>query len=274
MEAQITQKTNPDRTKAARNAIAKWEPDQTPTRRGIEKVDQALSWIYRWEYSSPTIIDRLCGTSKSGLSARLVRKGLLTETKTESAGAILAVPRKLLTLTELGLCEAERTATRLLPYSTDASRIDHTRLRHQILVQTLTLQTLSTGKITGFKSEFELASRSQTGRKQPDALWHLEGQFNVGVEVELTAKWGRKFDEFIHKTINTLVAPEGGKARFILVYIFSDSAAIVRRYADAFAPGATYFSWTKNSSGHWVRDELMHVPSSIEGKVLCQTMTQ
>lgn len=240
---------------------------QSPRARGEEKTRLALDWIYRWGWASPSIVDRLSGAVRRGLAARLVRQGLLVATRTESAGAVRGVPAKILTLSESGQAEVERWRSSLIPYSRDPYRIRQDLLRHNQLAQQVTATSLLNGSIRAFLTEQEIANRSEVAQKQPDVVWvHASGK-RCAVEVELTAKWGRQFDQFVS---SCLLALAGTNARYDLIAIISDSPAILRRYAAAFEPGYRYRTWERDARGHWQSVGTREVPAWARERVLCK----
>jgi len=109
------------RTAAATAALPAALNGQSSRARGTQKMHQALSWVYRWGWSTPTILDALTGNKATGLSARLVRRGLLRKTRTESGGILQGVPAWFLTLTNTGLLETERFQNRQIEYELDPS---------------------------------------------------------------------------------------------------------------------------------------------------------
>ena len=211
-----------DDDKLAKMRMARQEilNGQSPRERGDEKMRLALDWIYRWGYSSPKVIELIGGAARSGLSARLVKRGLLRSTRTESGGGLKGVPDVILTLTELGQQEIERVSNKLLQYDQDPYRVNQLKLRHDTLAQTATAKALTNGSIQDFRTERELAQRSQQGVKQPDVLWAMD-DLRVAVEIELTAKWDRLLDQFVDSCINALTSSNEKEPRFhqILLYL-------------------------------------------------------
>lgn len=261
-----------DDDKLAKMRIARQEilNGQSPRERGDEKMRLALDWIYRWGYSSPKVIELIGGAARSGLSARLVKRGLLRSTRTESGGGLKGVPDALLTLTELGQQEIERISEKLLQYDLDPYKINQLKLRHDILAQTATAKALSNSSIQDFRTERELAQRSQQGFKQPDVLWSMSG-LRVAVEIELTAKWDRILDQFVDSCINALSSQNEKEPRFNQILLATDSPAISKRYKAAFESGQTYGIWKKDDkAGRWKMDGSRKVPDWIEGKFVCK----
>lgn len=243
---------------------------KSPQQRGQQKLHAALSWVYRWGWSSPTVLEQVGGAKRSGLAARLVRAGLLTATRTEAGGVLAGVPVTYLTLTAAGLQEVERLRTVLLPYSLDPSRVKQTQLRHDHLAQQLTISRLAGGQIVDFQTERELAVMSKAGVKQPDVVWHLDDGLKMGIEVELSSKWGRDLDGFVAGCVCALVGP---MRSLNAIALFTDSPAILSRYQEAMTPGRQFGVWHKDERGHWQVNERRKVPAEIEGRFTCDLLS-
>lgn len=136
----------------------------SPRARGEEKVAEALDWIYRWGWASPQTIDGLSGAKRRGLSARLVRQGLLVATRTQAGGAGHGVPAQILTLSPTGQAEVERHRTELLPYSRDPYKIRQDQLRHYELTQRATANSLLSGSIAVFGQRWKPHNAQLPGR--------------------------------------------------------------------------------------------------------------
>jgi hypothetical protein len=262
-----------DRTeqlKNAREAAEAMMGDMSPRERGHQKTLWALDWVYRWGWSSPSTLETVGGAMRSGLAARLVRKGLLARTKTEAAGAIRGVPAYILTLTELGLSEIERHRESLLRYELDPYRVNQSQIRHYQLAQSATANALESGAIADFQTERELAEASQPGVKQPDVIWLMPDDSKIGVEVELTAKWDRRLDEFVRACWLAVTDTQTGPARLDKIAVVSDSQAILKRYRAACTPGAELGIWERDQSRHWIKAKTVKVPPSLQEKMLWQ----
>lgn len=110
--------------------------DLSPTAFGALRDRKILEWIWKWGYSTKPIIQKLTQTSRHGICDRLVKRGLLKETKTESGLPV----RSFFTLTDNGLAEVERHAMKLHKYDfLDPFRVRQNMLRHDLLAQSFTL---------------------------------------------------------------------------------------------------------------------------------------
>ncbi|OIQ91968.1 hypothetical protein GALL_261040 [mine drainage metagenome] len=242
---------------------------KTPRQRGKEKVRLALDWIYRWGYSSPTVIDILSGTARCGFPMKLVKHGLCTRTRTKSGGVLEGVPNFYLTLTDLGINEAERFRDTLLNYVRDPYRVNQDQMRHDLIAQTATANLLMEGRITDFLADKELSDKKESERKVPDTVW-IHGSVRTAVEVELSAKWSRRLDEFVTRSVKSLLpGPNGEPARFDMISIVSDSDAILNRYQAAFSKDAILNYWERDEHDHWRinKEAAEPMPKMIEGKI-------
>ena len=242
----------------------------TPTsarHRGKDKMRSALDWVYRWGWSSPGVVDILSGAQRRGLCAKLVKSGLLVETKT-AAGAILEnIPSKIVTLSERGITEAERFRESLLNYDTNPYKVNQALLRHDVTAQKATANSLVRGKIKDFATPRELAAKSDRDLKQPDVLWIMPDNRRMAIEVELTAKFERKLDEFVLRIIISLQSNNEKQPRFHQCTIVTDSDAILKRYKAAFTHNHKVSRWKKDSQSKWKIEQTWDVPDWVKGKM-------
>jgi hypothetical protein len=264
----IAKKLMTDETKARLAAARAAMGDVSPRARGKEKTRIALDWIYRWGWSSPSTLDVATGGKRTGLAARLTRQKLIKSTRTESGGGIKGIPIHMLTLTSIGLDEVERLREDLIQYELDAFKIDQTKLRHDELAQRATADGINKETIKDFKTPKELAAKSEKGVKQPDVLWINETGQRIGVEVELSAKWDRKLDQFVLSCITSMLNSANPVNKVDTVAIVSDSKAIIKRYKEAFTPGAKLGLWAKNERGFWAQTNTYLVPLTTERNIV------
>jgi hypothetical protein len=245
---------------------------KTTRQLGRERIYFALDWVYRWGWSSPSIIDMTTGAMRRGLCAKLLKAGLLTETKTAAGRILEDLPSKIVTLSEDGLAYLEKYKDdqELLDYPLNPYKVNQSLLRHDLLAQRATLKNLLDDKIQEFRTPRELAAKSQPGVKQPDVLWINEAGRRIAVEVELTAKFGRKLDDFVWSIVLSLSQVGDRAPLFDRCMIVTDSDAIVRRYMAAFKPGAIVNRWIKDTQSHFRVERKVEVPAHIKGLVLCK----
>lgn len=227
---------------------------------------KALLWVYRWTWSSAKIIEIVGGSTRSGLAARLVRTGFLKSTKTESGG-YGGGPAALLTLTQKGVSEVEKwieDPADLLDYELSPYKIDQSKIRHSELAQISTAENLSNGSISDYITEIMAAAKSKKSVKQHDIIWIMPNGSRRGIEIELSAKWQRKLDQFI---LSCILSIKSGNVDIIL--IVTDSKAIKRRYQAAFEVGKHFGQWDNPERGFAKRTGTYEVPDYMEGKVIC-----
>jgi hypothetical protein len=84
---------------------------KSPRQIGLESRLKIILWIYKWGYTTSTIIQTLLARTSGGYAKKLCQQGWLTCTNTSSGS-----PTAFYTLTQLGLSEAERHSQFLYPY--------------------------------------------------------------------------------------------------------------------------------------------------------------
>lgn len=235
--------------------------------RGKDKMRFALDWVYRWGWSSPSVIDLLSGAKRRGLCAKLVKAGFLIETKTASGAILEDIPSKIITLSERGITEAERFRETMLDYDTNPYKVNQSLLRHDTVAQRATANNMAQGKIIDFATPRELAAKSIRNMKQPDVMWVMPDNRKVAIEVELTAKYERKLDEFVLGIIISLQPKSDKPAKFDQCAIVTDSDAIIKRYKPAFESDHKVSRWVKNSQSKWSIDKTWDVPPWVKGKL-------
>ena len=245
---------------------------KTTRQLGRERIYFALDWVYRWGWSSPSVVDMTTGAARRGLCAKLVKAGLLIETKTAAGKILEDLPSKIVTLSEEGLAyiEKHKEEQELMEYPLNPYRVNQSLLRHDLLAQRATIKNLLEGKIQSFKTPRELSDKSLKGVKQPDVLWVNEAGRRIAAEVELSAKFGRKLDDFVWSIVLSLSQIGDRAPLFDRCIVVSDSDAIIKRYRAAFQPGAIVNRWIKDSQSHFHIDRKVEVPEHIKGLVLCK----
>lgn len=235
---------------------------QTPMQRAQQNKLTAVDWVFRWGATSSQVL-RLCLNKESASWASIaVKRGLLRSTRTASG-----MPIVFYTLTELGLELAHHHATRLIAYpELDPFRVNQANLRHDLMVQRLSIIAVRDGLVDKVVSERELNAGDHRGQKRPDAIWQLNDGRKIGIELELSAKWGRKLDDFI-SAIATAVDPVHAPDNLDAFSIITDSEAISDRYRDAMRPGQPMRRWTKNARNHWVIEDETVVPEWMQHRI-------
>lgn len=250
---------NHSKTVVARAVLKEKLAGRTTLERGKERTMSALEWIYRWGWASSTTIEVLVGTQRSGLAQRLVKSGLLVSTKTQSRRNEKFLPGSFLTLTVDGKHMVEVNRMEPMHYEHRSDRVNQNHLLHDEMAQRATAERLASGVIVDYRSEKEMKAKSQNGVKHPDAAWRYPCGKKVSVEIELSPKWARDLDVFVHSSLLSL-STKNGPARFDELVFITDAPAIFKRYQEAFKPGAKFSTWQKNESGRWVKVEQKTVP--------------
>ena len=257
-------------TSRARAAAQAALAGRTPLEAGMQKSLAALVWVYRWGYSSPSIMDTVAGIEgapRRGVAARLAKRGLLARHSVPVVAPHL--PRAIMTLTAQGVSAVEAAGgwwpdwappiDELSPYE---DGIIERQIVHDLAVQKITLEFLCNGKISGFKTPREMKSASEKGKKQPDAVWIMDGK-HVALELELTRKKpGKEWDD---TRLATLQALQDGV--YDMVIYVTHSPAILRHIQDGYAPGATLTRWGYDASRHLVPVKRGTVPEALAARV-------
>lgn len=268
---------NDDRTAAARAAAARRlaEAGKTSREIGTARRIEALRWLYRWGWSTPTIVDLIAGGSRRGLCTRLEKQGLVKTHPTPSGGGVKGVPASVVVLTADGVTETEAQLAdaQILPYPTHPDRtIPWHQLRHDVLVQLWTARRLTENKIDGYVTPREMLGRpSASLAKQPDATWRM-GYQAVAVELELTAKRDRELHQAALAIVKAVHpgSERNPKGPFDAVAVLSHSSAILDRYRRLLSPGATITLYQRDKSRHWKPSGQAKVPDWITGRILLQ----
>jgi len=250
---------------AGRQALA--NAGIAPRSKGKQRTSQALLWVYRWGWSTATTLEAQAGSERSGLAARLVKSGLMNRTKTEAGGGARDVPQYIFTLTDAGVAEVERSlndAAELLPYDVDPYRINQALLRHDTMAQNATAKVIANGSVTAYETPRQMSAQSERNVKQHDVIWITKDGKRYGIEIELSAKWERKLDEFIFGCLLSV----RNKAVFQIL-IVTDSKAIQSRYTSAFAAGATFSVWERDNRRYWQPIKEMTVPEDLARRIAC-----
>lgn len=235
----------------------------SPRARGLQKQNTVLDWVYRWGHSTADVIRQVSGQQANGYAKRLAEKGLLKATKT-----VTGSPKLYFTLTEAGLQDVERRAYDLYNYpELDQYRVNQQQIRHYLLAQRATMNALDTDQIDDFLTERMTHEADTAGKKRPDVTWLLPDESRWGIEIELSAKWERRLDQFVYDIYRALA--QGSYSRFCVV---TDSEAIQHRYEEAFCQ-ASIPIWGKDSRGRWERNNEVELPDWLRDRVTLMLIT-
>lgn len=204
---------------------------------GEESRRKALEWIYRWGFSSSAVVQDLLNRKSGGYAQQLTKQGWLKATKTGSG-----TPATTFTLTKMGLQEAERHATEFLPYiERKPYKVRQPQIRHYLLAQMATIYMRNAEVLIEYSTERMFAQcKNKPGIKRPDIIWEISwdlgGSKTIGVEIELTQKYGKTLDKFIIDIIQALTQVDDIPAKYDFFIIISDSIEILNNYRAAMSP--------------------------------------
>ena len=240
---------------------------QSPRARGAEKEQRSLRWIYRWGWSTPSIIDEVADHSAGGYARRLASKGLVQIQETGSGGA-KNHPARVVGLTRAGRAQVESSIENpndLRDYH-GLRRVRWQQLLHDAMVQSAVLRAIQSGRFSDYLTPHEIAEKQTLGRKEPDAvLTEKESGYTYAVELELSAKTGRRLDEFVHG-LSVLLHPESGDYDHAI--IGTTSPAISARYRARFREGEKMPIWKRDERGRPYLAATDVMPAWIEKKII------
>lgn len=175
---------------------------ENPRGRGREKRIDALRWLNRWGYTTPTILAELVGLDRTAgprLAEQLIKRDLVREV---AAGGnwgywrygINAETGKrdrqgpfLLLLTEVGKTTAvSLDSTVGAPWERQVAGIQS--IRHNLIAQRFTVALLNQRGYIDYAPEPTTRAASQAGIKEPDVVVIGPSENRVAVEIELTPK--------------------------------------------------------------------------------------
>lgn len=237
----------------------------TSRKRGAEKAQRALTWVYRWGFSTPTLVDRWASPTKAGLCKKLVEKGLLQSWPTPGGGGQKGVPHFVVTLTKEGEAIVVTALNRVddLLDQAGTDEVPWHQLRHDILVQRATINAAP----HRFLTPKEIKVKSTKGVKQSDCVWVTENGEKMGIELELTPKKrGREIDQTILSIIKSI--GKNNPSGLNSIRIFSQSDMIIKDYEARLKPGQKIDLWEKDTSRRWIQSgEFTNVPDWVEERV-------
>ncbi len=238
---------------------------------GQARQREALRWMYRWGWSTPSIIDQVANNGRSGLAARLVKRGLLEETDNPQ-NRRSTDPIDLLFLTKDAVQEVEE----LLDSPSDfldqnyQNDLPIHQVRHDFYVQKLTANNIN--KIKSYLTPKEIAAKSKPQEKQVDAIWIYEDGIRVGIEMELTRKkTGREIDRSMLMIL--LAVKDGNTFGLNAINFFSTSRGILETYKAILKPGKKIRRWEQDDQRRWVATDLATVPDWSENRILFSHFT-
>ena len=241
----------------------------SPTAFGLKRDLKLLEWIRNWGYTSKAMIQQLAETTRHGTSARLVKRGWIEETPTPTGLPI----QSYLTLTALGLHESEQRSEKLHHYPfLQSQKVRHNKIRHDLVAQKFTLDALLKGVLISYETELMTQEKSLPGAKQPDCSWVVQNPSwglddappttTLAVEIELSRKWDRDFDDFRLKILRAIKA-----GKYSSFHLVTDIKAIKKAYEEGMLAGTKIPLWKKDAkSSKWLlTGESVTIPAWIGG---------
>lgn len=223
---------------------------KSPREVGAERARAALTWLRRWGWSSPTVLDTLTRSTRRGLVARLERAKMVEAIEIDFYSiAIAPLPKKLVKLTEMGQQVAETFCSNIKTIYDDIARPKPQQLLHDVKVQEIAAKYVAEGAELVYSAP-ELNRFVKPG-KIPDAVVAVDGK-RIALELELTKK---REDEF-YFGIEALCKSLESK-KFDSYIIFCGSASIKERYRSALV--------ANNIIDRYVRAENRHLKKASTG---------
>lgn len=229
----------------------------------LKKIN-LLTPIRRFGVTTLPLADGWIGNDSrtTGFVAKLAKKGLVQLINSHFFGK--EFPQKLVMLTAAGVAEAEKHFTPTNRYELNPEKLNFDTMFHDLQVQELTMRKFTQGHIHAYTVESEIGPK-KTSKKRPDAIWEMTNGDRFMVEVELSGKWKRDFDEFCRRVITGLVNEE-----YLMLVLASTSQAILDRYSKKLQPGQLITLWQKTKTTNlWVTAGKYRIPQTLEGKIIC-----
>ena len=232
---------------------------KAPRTRGKENTIAVAKFIYRFGYSNAETLKDVIDVETDGWFRSAWNRGDFAGVKT--AGG------ELLVLTEQTLRLAEYHAERLVPYpELDGAKINLSQVRHNLFAQNVTLRAMRGGSLAAYQTEREIALGDARGIKRPDVVWISKTGLRMAIEIELTSKWARHFDDFVAGIVAALDESSDVAAydRFVII---TDSKALLTRYQESMSAGQPLHVWRKDGAGKWSIVKKTKIPAWISERV-------
>ncbi|MDE2370178.1 MAG: hypothetical protein KGN16_14505 [Burkholderiales bacterium] len=232
---------------------------QAPRSRGRQNKIDVTTHIYRFGYSNVQVLKSVIGVQTDTWFRTARKRGDFSTVKTPDGD--------LLVLTESTLRLAEYHAERLLPYvELDGAKINLSQVRHNLFAQSVTLRAMRGGSLAAYQTEREIMLGDARGIKRPDVVWISKTGLRIAVEIELTSKWARHFDDFVAGVVAALDESSGVAAydRFVVI---TDSKALLTRYQESMSAGQPLHVWRKDGGGKWSIAKKTKIPAWIGERV-------
>jgi hypothetical protein len=144
-------------------------------------------------------------------------------------------------------------------------------LQHDLLAQKLTIEMLNLGRIDDYLTSREMKHMSLANYKEFDVVWLIK-ESKIGVEVELSEKFGPFLDNFVYSCLLS-VDPDSedeGKCSSIIIYL---KEQYYDRYSSAFTAGSILKIWSNNGvNDKWILEKKITIPSWAQQKIFIRVL--
>ncbi|MBU2918071.1 hypothetical protein KO505_08865 [Psychrosphaera sp. F3M07] len=166
----------------------KYQTSPSTQARHKAKLYAMLDWIYRFGFTSPSVIEILLGLDRSVVN-RLLRKytreELLEEVKTFACR-----DRRVFLLKPKAVRMLEELHQQNLKYTIKASSLNHKQLTHDLMAAAVVAEGINTGKYSFFITEREQTSEGLSKARRFDALaFEVESNELIAIEIEASNKF-------------------------------------------------------------------------------------
>lgn len=228
---------------------------------GLEKQRRVLDWIYRWGYSSGTIVTTLSNATRRDYPKRLCERGLLRQVPATRC----SLTNRLYCLTDAGLTEARRHTPFDLDYpERDPRKISQAIVYHNLICQREILRILhqQDQRFVGWESDRQFGPNLHE-TKRPDGVLLDAAHRRTGIEIELSGKWARRLDQFVQRIVGSI-----HREHFSSYIILVGTEQMRQRYESAFETGTKVKKWAQGPDGKFFcSGETPPIPSSISERV-------
>ncbi|AOW76885.1 hypothetical protein A3Q34_08475 [Colwellia sp. PAMC 20917] len=149
------------------------------------KLFSLLDWIYRFGFTSPSVIELLWAVDRSvvnRLLRRYEREGVIAEVATFACR-----DKRVFLLKPQGVRMLETLHNQDLKYSQKKSTLLFKTLTHDLMVQAVVAQGVKQGKYVFFITESEQEKENLGKKRRFDAI-AFDGSEMVGLEIEASSK--------------------------------------------------------------------------------------
>ena len=237
-----------------------WSPSRAK-KRGAEKQAHVLNWLYHWGYGSASTIVAASGAEDRGYTQRLVRAGLIRPVPTTRCPTTATI----FVLTRDGLEQARSQTEVHLDYpELDSRRVNQVNVRHNLIAQRELLARLP--EFHSWRSDRDFGQNMPEAKRPDGGLVDTLGHV-LGIEIELTGKWGRRLDQLAIRMVVSIA-----QEKFAGFLVLCASNNMIERYRAVLAPGHQIRKWEQIGS-KWVQRGCYYpIPKQIADKISVQVL--